>query len=350
VKRVTILVVVGAVLGVVVGLGILAADVLPPSASKQAENTDLLYDILVLSTSAIFGIVTAVLVFAAVRFRAPHGVMHDGPPLHGLTWLEVVWTAIPAVIVVSLTGISWWVLNRNDVADAKGHMTIVVHGKQWTWLYDYPEYKLTRLNQLVVPVNAKIRFDVESDDVIHGWWVPAWRIQMNATPGQTNVVSATPNKTGTYDVVCTFICGIQHPQMGTEVAGANPKKILVVDQATFDKYISGQKAAAAKEAAALAANPYGAAVKVFTAAGCGGCHAWKPAKSTGAVGPSLDDLAAAAQKAGKPLADYVRQSIEQPSAYIVPGYPDAMPKNFGSTIAKPDLDTLVDGLVKASSK
>jgi cytochrome c oxidase subunit 2 len=350
VKRVTVLVVVGAVLGVVLGLGIIAAHVLPPSASTQAENTDLLYEILVLSTSAIFGIVTAVLVYCVVRFRSPHGAMHDGAPLHGLTWLEIVWTAIPAVIVVTLTGISWWVLNRNDVADAKGHMTIVVHGKQWTWLYDYPQYKLTRLNELVLPVDAKVRFDVESDDVIHGWWVPAFRVQMNATPGQTNVISATPNKIGTYDVVCTFICGIQHPQMGTEVAGANPKKIRVVDQATFLKFIAAQRAAALKEAAALAANPYGAAVKVFNASGCGGCHAWKPANSSGAVGPSLDDLAAAAQKAGKPLADYVRESIERPSAYIVPGYPDAMPKNFGSTIAKDDLTTLVDGLVKASSK
>ena len=136
---------------------------------------------MVIVTSGIAGLVTAVLVAALFLFRERRGETRVAPPVHGHHGLEVIWTAIPAVIVIALTGISWKALNDNE--GGKADLKITVWGQQFDWTYDYPARSSQNIHQLVVPVNAKIDFDVQSKDVIHGWWVPAWRVQINATPG-----------------------------------------------------------------------------------------------------------------------------------------------------------------------
>ena len=184
-------------------------------------NTDHVYDIMVIVTMGIFGLVTAVLVAALVLFRERRGETRVAPPVHGHHGLEIIWTAIPAVIVIALTGISWKALNDNE--SGKADMQITVWGQQFDWTYDYPREHLQQVHQLVVPVNAKIDFDVESKDVIHGWWVPAWRVQINATRPDDKL-RVTPTKIGEFKVVCTFICGSGHPVMGTGVQGSIPRR------------------------------------------------------------------------------------------------------------------------------
>ena len=331
--RLVILGIVGTVVGLLAGIGIVAIGFMPEEASKQAANTDGVFDIMVIVTSGIAGLVTAILVAALFLFRERRGETRVAPPVHGHHGLEVIWTAIPAVIVIALTGISWKALNDNE--GGKPDLKITVWGQQFDWTYDYPDAKLTNIHQLIVPVNAKIDFDVQSKDVIHGWWVPAWRVQINATPGQTNKLRATPTKIGDFKVVCTFICGSGHPVMGTNVKGSIPSRIKVVSQEDYDAFI----AKAQKVAAAAADNPLAGAVKVFATAGCGACHTWKAAGSTGAIGPALDSLAS------HPDAEnFVRQSIVDPGASIEAGYPDQMPKDFKSKLKPEDLDVLVKAL------
>ena len=331
--RLVILGIVGTIVGLLAGIGIVEIGFMPEQASEQAVNTDRVYDIMVIVTSGIAGLVTAILVAALFLFRERRGETRVAPPVHGHHGLEVIWTAIPAVIVIALTGISWQALNDNEGGDAD--MAITVWGQQFDWTYDYPGEGLENIHQLVVPVNAKIDFEVQSKDVIHGFWVPAWRVQINATPGQINKLRATPNKIGDFKVVCTFICGSGHPVMGTDIQGSIPSRIKVVSEADYQKFLTEQKALA-KEAAA---DPNAAAVAVFNTAGCGGCHAWKPAGSAGAIGPPLDGLGS------QPDAEnFIRQSIEDPSAEITQGYPDQMPKDFKSKLAPEDLDVLVKAL------
>jgi cytochrome c oxidase subunit 2 len=331
--RLVILGIVGTVVGLLAGIGIVAIGFMPEEASKQAANTDGVFDIMVIVTSGIAGLVTAVLVAALFLFRERRGETRLAPPVHGHHGLEVIWTAIPAVIVIALTGISWKALNDNE--GGKPDLKINVWGQQFDWTYDYPGEKLENIHQLVVPVNAKIDFDVQSKDVIHGWWVPAWRVQINATPGQINKLRATPTKVGDFKVVCTFICGSGHPVMGTNVKGSIPARIKVVTQEQYDAFIADQQ----KKATTAASDPNAAAVKVFASAGCGACHSWKPAGSTGSIGPSLDGLGS------QPDAEnFVRQSIEDPGAVITQGYPDQMPKDFKSKLKPDDLDVLVKAL------
>ena len=331
--RLAILGIVGTVVGLLAGVSIVAIGFMPEQASEQAVSTDRVYDIMVIVTSGIAGLVTAILVAALFLFRERRGETRVAPPVHGHHGLEVIWTAIPAVIVIALTGISWKALNDNE--GGKADMKITVWGQQFDWTYDYPAEGLTNVHQLVVPVNTKIDFDVESKDVIHGWWVPAWRVQINATPGQTNKLRATPNKIGDFKVVCTFICGSGHPLMGTNVQGSIPSRIKVVSQEDYKAFLADAKAKADE----AAANPNAAAVAVFNTAGCGGCHAWKAAGSAGAIGPSLDGLGSAPD-----AENFVRQSIEEPGAVITAGYSDQMPKDFKSKLKPADLDVLVKAL------
>jgi cytochrome c oxidase subunit 2 len=331
--RLVILGIVGTVVGLLAGIGIVAIGFMPEQASEQAQNTDNVFDIMVIVTCGIAGLVTAVLVAALFLFRERRGETRVAPPVHGHHGLEVIWTAIPAVIVIALTGISWQALNENEGGDAG--LTVNVWGQQFDWTYDYPDLGLKNVHQLVVPVDTKIDFEVQSKDVIHGFWVPAWRQQINATPGQVNKLRVTPTKIGDFKVVCTFICGSGHPVMGTNVQGSIPARIKVVSQADYDAFVADAKQQAAK----AASDPNAAAVAVFKTAGCGGCHAWKPAGSTGAIGPPLDGLGS------QPDAEnFIRQSIEDPGAVITQGYPDQMPKDFKSKLAPEDLDVLVKAL------
>jgi len=149
----------------------------------------------------------------------------------------------------------------------------------------------------------------------------------------------TPTKIGDFKVVCTFICGSGHPVMGTNVKGSIPQRILVVSKDDYAKFVADQQA----KAKAAAAQPDAAAVAVFTQAGCGGCHTWSVAKSSGAVGPPLDGLGS------KPnAAAFIKQSIEDPGAVITPGYPNAMPKDFKSRLSPDQIDTLVKALAGGS--
>ena len=138
--RLVILGIVGTVVGLLAGIGIVAIGFMPEEASQQAANTDGVFDIMVIVTSGIAGLVTAILVAALFLFRERRGETRVAPPVHGHHGLEVIWTAIPAVIVIALTGISWKALNDNE--GGKPDLKITVWGQQFDWTYDYPDAKL----------------------------------------------------------------------------------------------------------------------------------------------------------------------------------------------------------------
>jgi cytochrome c oxidase subunit 2 len=348
VKRLIVLIGLGSVLGAATGAAIIAADAMPRVASAQADTTDNLYFVMLVVMGAIFGIVVIMLAYSIWRFRAPHGDEADGPPIHGITWLEVTWTALPATIVLALTAISWIGLNSNDVATARGHVDVIVIGQKWDWNYALPANGIDEahaIHELLLPVDTPVSIAIKSKDVIHGFWVPDFRISMNATPGQTNRISVTPNRIGSYAVVCTFICGDGHAQMDSEVKGHYPVRIRVVSRGDWDRWLAGQQATVKK----ALANPDAPAVAVFNTSGCGSCHTWKPAGSKGAVGPSLDNLAADAKAAKEDVTTYVKESIVAPNAHIAPGFKAGlMPATFGQSISPTDLDVLVKALARGA--
>jgi cytochrome c oxidase subunit 2 len=149
--------------------------------------------------------------------------------------------------------------------------------------------------------------------------------KQDVVPGIDTSIVITPTRTGSFPLVCVELCGLGHATMRSPVT--------VVSQADFDKWVKDQQTDSGGEADGAA---------VFSSAGCGSCHTFTPAKSTGAIGPDLDNVAADAKKAGEDPAAYVKESIVDPNKVIANGYAkDVMPGDFGKSLSAKEIDAVV---------
>ena len=218
----------------------------PPQASTQAHNTDTLYHVLVIASIPIFVLVVTVILYSVWQFRMrPGEELKDGPPIHGNTRLEVLWTAIPAALLLGMVGYSFVVLHENEAKPAR-EIQIGVTAQQFVWSYQYPPSVTggAPLNsyKLYVPEGESVYFNLHSRDVIHAFWIPAFRIQEDAVPGITTHWRATPTRFGTYPVVCNLLCGLGHSLMRSTVH--------VVPEAQFKAWIQSQMTAGSSAAGA----------------------------------------------------------------------------------------------------
>src|ERR687886_1744742 len=211
-----------AIVGVVASiLGFAAALLIhwfPPASSTQADKIDTLWDVLLIASVPVFVLVTTVIGFSVLNFRMRPGEEHlDGPPIHGNTRLEVIWTALPAILIVGLVTYAYIVLTDIEQAPAAGRERVVnVTGEQFAWTFGYNEGgKKFTTAQLYLPVNQSVKFNVRSRDVIHDFWVPDFRMKIDAVPGITTSYRVTPkgNAVGAHDIVCAELCGLGHAYM-----------------------------------------------------------------------------------------------------------------------------------------
>jgi cytochrome c oxidase subunit 2 len=294
---------------------------LPTSASKEGDRIDFVFWFVSGICIAIFGLVAAVILLAVLRFRVRPDDDSDGPPIHGHTGLEIIWTAIPAALVTAISVVSTVALAQNDSLPRK-HLTVDVLAQQFAWTFTYPKYNNMSSPVLRLPVKeaVELRITARKNDVIHSFWVPEFRQKQDAVPGIVRSIVVTPTRTGTWAVVCTELCGLGHAVMRAQV--------VVMKKDAFMAWASK----APKQTGGKA---------VFAANGCASCHTFTPAGATAKIGPDLDKLPAEARRAGQPLEHFVRQSIVSPNAYVEPHYPRGlMPQTFGS-LPKAQLDALV---------
>jgi cytochrome c oxidase subunit 2 len=326
----TILVVSG--IGIVLGLII---NWFPEQASTQATQVDTLYDVLIIASVPVFVLVTAMILFSVLFFRMRPGQENeDGPPIHGNTRLEVIWTAIPAAIIAGLCTYAYIVLvdiEKKPAQAATREWKIQVAGEQFAWSFTYPKAvtgsKDLTTTQLYLPKGRPVDFRIHAKDVLHDFWVPAFRLKMDAVPGIETHYRITPRREGTYPVVCAELCGIGHATMRAAVH--------VVTEAKFKQWLSQQLKPAAP-AGGSPAQLAAAGKKIFIAQGCGGCHTLSDAGATGQVGPDLDKVLK-----GKD-ANFIRESIVKPNAFVEKGFPpNVMPGNYGQTLQKSEIDALV---------
>jgi cytochrome c oxidase subunit 2 len=212
----------------------------PVRASMQAHNSDTLYHVLVIASIPIFVLVVAVILYCVWQFRMrPGEELKDGPPIHGNTQLEVFWTALPAVLLLGLVGYSFVVLHDNEAKPAR-EITIGVTGQQFAWTYQYPRSvtggQPLRSYQLYLPKGESVKFEMRSRDVIHAFWIPAFRLQEDVVPGITTNYRVTPTRSGSYPIVCNLLCGLGHPLMRSTAH--------VVAQAQFQAWLESQLASA----------------------------------------------------------------------------------------------------------
>jgi cytochrome c oxidase subunit 2 len=314
----------GIVITILVGLVAVLIPWLPDPASEQMKRIEDVYWFATIICIGIFALVMSVLIYSVMTFRAAPEDESDGPSIHGNTGLEIVWTVVPAILVIAIGVVSAVVLSQNGDA-GKNPMTIRVFAQQFSWRFEYPDNKGVKSYELVMPVGRNITMELNSADVIHSFWIPAMGQKQDLVPGIDTSIVITPTRTGHFPLVCTELCGLGHATMRSPVT--------VVSQADFDKWVAEQQGGSSGAADGAA---------VFSSAGCGGCHAFKPANTNGAIGPSLDNVAADAEKAGEDPAAYVKESIVDPNKVIAAGYAkDVMPGDFGDSLSPKEIDALV---------
>jgi len=278
----------------------------PEGASTTSGSVDALY-LFLIAISVFFGALIAVLLAVfAVKFRRRSD---DERPaeIHGSLPLELAWTLFPAGIVLIIflwSAEVFFTLHRVP----KDAMQIHVVGKRWMWKIQHMTGQ-REISELHVPVGVPVKLTLTSEDVIHSFFVPAFRIKKDAVPGRYNTIWFEATKPGKYHLFCAEYCGTKHSGMIGWVYVMEPAKF----QAWLQGGASGGSLASAGE-------------RLFNDLACVTCHR----ADTGARGPALDGLFGKAVKLANGntvTADegYLRESIVQPSAKIVAGYQPIMP-------------------------
>ncbi|HEV7176025.1 MAG TPA: cytochrome c oxidase subunit II [Solirubrobacteraceae bacterium] len=347
----------------------LAVPWFPSDASRQAHNIHTLYDVLLIASVPVFVLVETVVLFSVWKFRMRPGQEEmDGPPIHGNTRLEVVWTAVPAILIVALCTYAYTVLRSNENSKSN-EMTVNVTARQFAFEFSYPTGpgKQVVSPVLYLPEGRPVVFKLHALDVIHSFFVPNFSEKLDAVPGITTTVRVTPTRLGSYPVECTELCGAGHSLMRAAVRVVSPE--------TFQKWLSSQKpngpppvgtpppnaaqpgvpGAASAAASSSSSSSSGSSTAsqtsaaagkaVFTgSAGCGSCHTLAAAGTTGTVGPNLGtSIVPDAKKAGMPVKAFTMDSILKPNSFIAPGYgPNVMPQTFGQTLTPTQVQALVN--------
>jgi cytochrome c oxidase subunit II len=279
----------------------------PPNASSVATEMDLLY-LFIVSVCAFFTVlVTALVVVFAIKYRRrhPNEVGHD---IHGSLALELTWTIIPLVLAMMMFG--WGAdLFYRLAKPPRDAMEIYVVGKQWMWKVQHPE-GVREINELHVPIDRNIRLTMGSEDVLHDFSIPAFRVKMDVVPGRLTTMWFKATKPGTYHLFCAEYCGTKHSGMIGQVIAMSPQD--------YEAWLAGGRTAAG--------TPAQNGERLFTERACVTCH---KRDSTGR-GPSLYGLygsKVALADGRTAIADenYLRESIMNSQTRVVQGYQPIMP-------------------------
>jgi cytochrome c oxidase subunit 2 len=302
---------------------------LPVAASAEAGPIDKLFDINFILISILFSLIVVFMLYSVVFFRRKPGD-EKGADFHSHTALEIVWTVIPLIIVIALGIFSAFMLA--NITEAKpNEMDVKVRGRQWSWVFSYPEYEeIGFSSRLVLPVDQPIRLVMETDDVLHSFWVPEFRVKQDLVPGQVTELRITPDLEGTYKIRCAEICGLDHARMLAEVE--------VVSQTEFDQWIADQTPLLPLDEMSDVERGQQWVVEL----GCNSCHS---VDGVVGAGPTWLGLFGKSEKLvdGSTITvdgDYLRKSILNPSIQLVDGYADSMPKDLGDRITAREADVL----------
>lgn len=218
-------------IGTLIAVLMLQYDWMGDAASTAAAPIDLLLDWMIIISSYVFAVVCVFLAYALYRWRVKPGDEGDGLPIHGNTKLEIFWTVIPTIIVLVAAGYSWVVLDDVESREADP-LVVNVYSQQFAWTFGYPEEgNKWSEGALHVPVGRQVLLKMNAQDVIHSFWVPEWRMKQDNVPGITTETVVTPDREGTFQLVCTELCGAGHATMRAVV--------VVESQQKFNKWLKG---------------------------------------------------------------------------------------------------------------
>jgi cytochrome c oxidase subunit 2 len=293
-------------------------------AAISAQKSDAVF-FYVFGLSVVFLIfITTLMIYFVVRYSKKRHPKAE--QIEGHVGLEIAWTAIPLVLFLSIFYYGWTNYEYMRLAP-RDAMVIKVTARQWSWSFEYPNGKQSKV--LFAPIGKPMKMEVRSTDMVHGFFIPSFRLKIDAVPARTNTTWFQATKVGSYDIECTVICGVDHSLMLS--------KVIVVPEEEFKAwYFGGEDAPEpGKSIRASEAHPdlkdLPQGLAVLTVKGCLACHSvdGKPK-----VGPTLkalygrEEQVLVAGVARTITVDdaYLRRSITNPMDQVVRGYPPAMPK------------------------
>jgi cytochrome c oxidase subunit 2 len=212
-------------------------DWVPVVGARQAERVDTLFLFVGIASIAIFTLVAVVVVYCAWRFRVPESDDRDGPPIHGNTKLEIVWTIVPAVLLGVMAVWAYLVLSDNE-ALASDRLVIDVTAQQFAWEFTNPEAGVAS-GDMRVPVDRQVELEMRSRDVIHDFYVKEFRVKQDVVPGITTRLVFNPNRVGTFQVICAELCGVGH--------GVMRARVIVMAPDDYQAWVTQAKAQVAQQ-------------------------------------------------------------------------------------------------------
>ena len=293
----------------------------PHEASAHAAQVDAIYFFMVSVTAFFSLLIAGLLVFFAIKYHRRHDD-EVGAAIHGSLALELLWTVIPFFITMVMFG--WGAKVFFDAyRPPKGAMEIYIVGKQWMWKAQHMGGQ-KEINELHVPVGRAVKLTMGSEDVLHSFFIPAFRVKADVIPGRYNVLWFTPTKPGRYHLFCAEYCGTKHSGMIGWVE--------VMEPTDFQAWLGGGRASD---------SPAAAGEKLFQDLVCISCHR----DDAQARGPQLKGLfghTVRLQGGATAVADeaYIRESIVNPQAKIVDGFLPIMP-TFQGLVSEEQLLQLI---------
>jgi len=275
-------------------------------------------------TVFLLGLITFLMIYFVIRYHRKRNPQSSDVKEN--TWLEVIWTVVPTLLVLTMFYYGWTGFNFLKKAPENA-MKVRVIARQWSWLFEYENG--LKSTELKVPVGKPVKLLLTSQDVIHSFYAPAFRIKQDVVPGMENSLWFEPTAAGAYNVFCSQYCGLQHAKMLTH--------IVVLPEEEFNQWYQ-----AGKEMAAKVPSP---GPQLFQEKGCEACHS---IDGTPRIGPTVKGLFGKTVtvltdgKERRVMADeaYLRKSILEPNADVVVGFPPVMPSQKG-LLTDQEIDALI---------
>jgi len=294
-------------------------ELFPISASSHAPSVDYLYAVLILVSAFFTGLVFFLILAFCIRYR--RSANPESQPVQQSTGLELFWTAIPLLITIVLFiwGATVYVKGETPPDDAE---QVYVVGKQWMWKIQHPEGR-REINELHVPVGKDVKLTLTSQDVIHSFYVPAFRMKQDAVPGQYHTMWFRATRTGTFHLFCAEFCGTNHSRM--------IGRIVVLGEEDYEKWLAGTNEL----------DPIEAGKQLFTEFDCISCHGTGQRARCPTLG-GLYGSYVALEGGGRAFFDeiYIRESVLDPNAKVAAGFEPIMPSFKGQLNEEQILDLM----------
>lgn len=302
---------------------------LPVQASVQAQPIDALFSLEFKVIAFLFSLIVVFMTYSIIVFRRKPGDLSDARHIEGNTRLEMLWTAAPLATVLVFAYLGGQALGETMRADPRP-LEINVIGQQWAWRFEYPQYGITS-DVLYLPVNKQAVLHLWSEDVIHSFWVPEFRVKQDALPGgEANArdLRVTPSLIGEYKLTCAELCGRLHANM---VA-----KVVVMSSSDFDGWIAAQTG--------LPEDPVARGEKWAKEFGCLACHSLDGSPLVGPTWFGIFGKSVRMTDGTEIIVDeeYLIQSILNPNQLIVEGFlPNIMPQNFADRLTLEQIQDII---------